>query len=97
MQPLRCKTAIENSEEGTNTAAMQEEVRASKNEVICENNCRKYRVAFVFYDFETRQEETLERIEKVKIHVPILCVAQQICETCSGMTTCRLVDVVGTE
>jgi len=37
----------------------------------------------VFYDFETRQDETLEGTENVKIHIPTLCVAQQICETCA--------------
>ncbi|XP_067216278.1 uncharacterized protein [Linepithema humile] len=41
------------------------------------------RSAFVFYDFETRQDETLRGTANVKIHVPILCVAQQICESCA--------------
>ena len=44
---------------------------------------RKGRVAFVFYDFETRQDETLEGTTSVKKHVPTLCVAQQICEACA--------------
>jgi len=84
MQPLRRrKTVIENPGEGTSAAAMQEEVRASENEVIGENNRGKSRVAFVFYDFETCQDETLEGTENVKIHVLTLCVAQQICETCA--------------
>jgi len=61
---------------------MQEEVCASESKVIGENS-RKGRVAFVFYDFETRQDETLEETENVKIHVPTLCVKQQICETCT--------------
>ncbi|XP_067205336.1 uncharacterized protein [Linepithema humile] len=39
------------------------------------------RSAFVFYDFETRQDETLRGTANVKIHVPTLCVAQQICES----------------
>ncbi|XP_020297690.1 LOW QUALITY PROTEIN: uncharacterized protein LOC109862147 [Pseudomyrmex gracilis] len=42
------------------------------------------RVAFVFYDFETRQDETLEGTASVKIHMPTLCVAQQICVACAG-------------
>ncbi|XP_067210247.1 uncharacterized protein [Linepithema humile] len=41
------------------------------------------RSAFVFYDFETRQDETLRGTANVKIHVPTLCVAQQICESCA--------------
>jgi len=53
--------------------------------VVNENNRRKGRVAFVFYDFETRQDGTLEGTENVKIHVSTLCVAQQICETCAGI------------
>jgi len=53
--------------------------------VVGENNRRKDRVTFVFYDFETRQDETLEGTENVKIHVPTLCVAQQIYETCVGI------------
>ncbi|XP_072758699.1 uncharacterized protein [Anoplolepis gracilipes] len=52
-----------------------------------ENNCiparKKSRVAFVFYDFETRQDETFQGTSNVKIHVPTLCVAHQICESCA--------------
>ncbi|KAL6427128.1 hypothetical protein ACFW04_008631 [Cataglyphis niger] len=44
---------------------------------------KKERVAFVFYDFETRQDETLEDTTTVKKHIPTLCVAQQICEACA--------------
>ncbi|KAL6419167.1 hypothetical protein ACFW04_014044 [Cataglyphis niger] len=44
---------------------------------------KKERVAFVFYDFETRQDETLEGTTTVKRHIPTLCVAQQICEECA--------------
>jgi len=60
-------------------------LRASESEVISKNNRRKNRVALVFYDFETRHDETLEGTENVKIHVPTFCVAQQICETCVGI------------
>jgi len=35
----------------------------------------------VFYDFETRQDESFEGTD-IKIHVPTLCVAQQICGSC---------------
>jgi len=84
MRPLhRRKTAIENPGEGTSAATMQEEAHANENDVIGENNREKGRVAFVFYDFETRQDETLEGTENIKIHVPTLCVAQQICGTCA--------------
>ena len=44
---------------------------------------KKGRVAFVFYDFETRQDATLKGTTNVKKHVPTLCVAQQICEECA--------------
>ncbi|KAL6421672.1 hypothetical protein ACFW04_014487 [Cataglyphis niger] len=44
---------------------------------------KKERVAFVFYDFETRQDKTLEGTTIVKKHIPTLCVAQQICEACA--------------
>ncbi|XP_032682820.1 uncharacterized protein LOC116849607 [Odontomachus brunneus] len=45
---------------------------------------RKGRAAFIFYDFETRQEEMLEGCANVKTHVVTLCVAQQTCEACLG-------------
>ncbi|XP_070167752.1 uncharacterized protein [Polyergus mexicanus] len=51
------------------------------NERACTS--KKERVAFVFYDFETRQDESLEGTSNVKKHVPTLCVAQQICEACA--------------
>ena len=37
---------------------------------------------FLFYDFETQQVETVTGDEKIKIHVPNLCVAQQVCSYC---------------
>ncbi|XP_020297865.1 uncharacterized protein LOC109862281 [Pseudomyrmex gracilis] len=39
----------------------------------------------MFYDFETRQDETLEGGEtaSMTVHVPTLCIAQQICVTCA--------------
>jgi len=46
---------------------------------------KKNRVAFIFYDFETRQDQTLQGTANVKIHVPTLCVAQQICEACADI------------
>ena len=51
---------------------------------------KRDRDAFVFYDFETRQDETLEETENVRIHVPTLCVAQQICKVCAGIETMSL-------
>jgi len=44
---------------------------------------KRDRVTFVFYNFEMRQDKTCEETENVQIHVPILFVAQQICETCT--------------
>jgi len=48
---------------------MQEEVRGSESEVIRENSRRKDRVAFVFYDFGKRHDETLKGTKNVKICV----------------------------
>ncbi|XP_032690647.1 LOW QUALITY PROTEIN: uncharacterized protein LOC116853627 [Odontomachus brunneus] len=45
---------------------------------------RKGRTAFIFYDFETRQDEMLKGCANVKTHVVTLCVAQQTCEACLG-------------
>jgi len=55
---------------------------AEKNERAYERG--KGRVAFVFYDFKTRQDETVEGTGNIKKHIPTLCIAQQICEACAG-------------
>ena len=84
MQPLRRRVVAEDPGEGTSAAAtMREEAQRNSNGDGGESNkgC-KGAVAFVFYDFETRQDETLEGTENVRLHIPTLCVAQQICETC---------------
>ncbi|KYN16237.1 hypothetical protein ALC57_11507, partial [Trachymyrmex cornetzi] len=97
IQPLGRKVAVEDSGEGTSAGTMREENQVNdENDVESANDARskKDRVAFVFYDFETRQDETLEGTENVKIHIPTLCVAQQICETCAENKKCRS-DVVG--
>ncbi|XP_044591938.1 uncharacterized protein LOC123270042 [Cotesia glomerata] len=39
-------------------------------------------VKFVFYDLETRQDDKFHGSEKMNIHVPNLCVAQQVCNVC---------------
>jgi len=78
MQLLWHKIAIKNPGESTSATVMQEEVRASESEIIRENSHRKDCVAFVFYDFKTRQDKTLEGTENVKIHIPTLSVAQQM-------------------
>ncbi|XP_063994390.1 uncharacterized protein LOC135171709 [Diachasmimorpha longicaudata] len=44
------------------------------------------RVAFVFYDFETRQDELLQGTTDVNVHIPNLCVAQTVCDRCADMT-----------
>ncbi|KYN19310.1 hypothetical protein ALC57_08361, partial [Trachymyrmex cornetzi] len=96
IQPLRRKVTVEDPGEGTSAGTMREENQVNdENDVESANDARskKDRVAFVFYDFETRQDETLEGTENVKIHIPTLCVAQQICETCAEIqemsTRCR--------
>jgi len=73
MRLLRCKVITENLGEGT---TVQEET-ARKDENESENRANyKYkrdRVAFVFYDFETQQDETCEGNENVQI----LCVGNK--------------------
>ena len=78
MRPLCRKTSVENPGEGTSTIASREENRQTSMNDVEDTDIRVKRdcVAFVFYDFETRQNETLEGIENVRIHVPTLCVAQ---------------------
>ncbi|XP_044594829.1 uncharacterized protein LOC123272194 [Cotesia glomerata] len=39
-------------------------------------------VKFVYYDLETRQDDKLHGSEKMNIHVPNLCIAQQVCNVC---------------
>ncbi|XP_039313511.1 uncharacterized protein LOC120359579 [Solenopsis invicta] len=84
MQPLRRRVIAEDPGEGTSAAAtIREEAQRNANDLEGENgNVAKGAVAFVFYDCETRQDEMLEGTENVKLHVPTLCVAQQICATC---------------
>ncbi|XP_063975046.1 uncharacterized protein LOC135161428 [Diachasmimorpha longicaudata] len=43
------------------------------------------RVAFVFYHFETRQDELLQGTTDVNVHVPNLCVGQTVCDRCADM------------
>ena len=39
-------------------------------------------ILFLFYDFETQQTTPVLGDEKKKIHVPNLCVVQQVCTQC---------------
>ena len=41
---------------------------------------------FFFYDFETQQCERVEGDDKIRIHVPNLCVVQQVCNFCDKNT-----------
>ncbi|KYN38088.1 hypothetical protein ALC56_07548 [Trachymyrmex septentrionalis] len=92
MRPLCRKATVENPGEGTSTMALREEnPQTNTNDAEdADERVKKDRVAFVFYDFETRQDETLEGTENVRIHVPTLCVAQQICEACAGIEAMSL-------
>jgi len=92
MRPLCRKATVENPGEGTSTMALREEnPQTNTNDAEdADERVKKDRVAFVFYDFETRQDETLQGTENVRIHVPTLCVAQQICEACAGIETMSL-------
>ncbi|KYN42035.1 putative DNA polymerase [Trachymyrmex septentrionalis] len=92
MRPLCRKATVENPGEGTSTMALREEnPQTNTNDAEdADERVKKDRVAFVFYDFETRQDETLEGTENVRIHVPTLCVAQQICEACAEIETMSL-------
>ncbi|KAB0799442.1 hypothetical protein PPYR_07322 [Photinus pyralis] len=42
---------------------------------------------FVFYDFECRQDEQFENRVDTYVHVPNLCVAQQLCKSCITTNT----------
>ncbi|XP_036147283.1 uncharacterized protein LOC118647134 [Monomorium pharaonis] len=92
MQPLRRKTVLEDPGEGTSTGKRVEVVRNKDNDELT-NSRSKGLVAFVFYDFETRQDELLQGSEDSYLHVPTLCVAHQVCEACSALeedaTRCR--------
>ncbi|XP_036139539.1 uncharacterized protein LOC118644656 [Monomorium pharaonis] len=92
MQPLRRKTVIKDPGEGTSTGKRVEVVRNKDNDELT-NSHSKGLVAFVFYDFETRQDELLQGSEDTYHHVPTLCVAHQVCEACSALeedaTRCR--------
>ncbi|XP_070171517.1 uncharacterized protein [Polyergus mexicanus] len=93
MQPLRRdndSSTVPSSSSSTMAPAMTvtrstEESTEFDGKVANDRACtsKKERVAFVFYDFETRQDESLEGTSNVKKHVPTLCVAQQICEACA--------------
>ncbi|XP_031789562.1 probable DNA polymerase isoform X1 [Nasonia vitripennis] len=37
---------------------------------------------FIFYDFETRQDSAYREHAQIKIHIPNLCVVQQVCDDC---------------
>ena len=39
-----------------------------------------------FYDFETQQCERVEGDDKMRIHVPNLCVVRQVCSFCDRNT-----------
>ncbi|CAD6239806.1 GSCOCG00012572001-RA-CDS [Cotesia congregata] len=47
-------------------------------------------VKFVYYDFETRQDDKFHGSEKMNIHVPNLCVAQQVCNVCCDIDDLEL-------
>jgi len=69
-----CRKALENPGEDTSIASREENPQTNTNDIEDTDECiKRDRVAFVFYNFETRQDETLEETEKIRIHVPILC------------------------
>jgi len=43
---------------------------------------KRDRVAFVFYDFETRQDKAYEETENIQIHVPTLCKTTNLRNMC---------------
>ena len=42
----------------------------------------KKKFLYIFYDFETRQDEAYLNHESTKVHIPNLCVVQQVCTDC---------------
>ena len=82
---------------------MSAETMRKENQVNNENDVenandvqsKKDRVAFVFYYFETQQDETIEGMKNVKMHISTL--RKQICETGAEIqkmsTRCHWYDV----
>ena len=64
------------------------------------NQVKIQKVYFFFYDFETQQCERVEGDDKITIHVPNLCVVQQVYNFCdkntdiSTMCTCGVREYV---
>ena len=87
MRPLCRKATVENPGEDTSTMALREKnPQTNTNDAEdADEHVKRDRVAFVMYDFET-----LEGTENVRIHVPTLCIAQQICEACAGIEAMSL-------
>ena len=46
---------------------------------------RRSKYLFVFYDFETRQDEAYIKHDTTTLHIPVLCVAQQVCSDCENL------------
>ena len=46
---------------------------------------KKHKYLFVFYDFETRQDDPYKNHPSTTVHVPVLCVAQQVCTDCENV------------
>lgn len=46
------------------------------------NNCDKKNILFIFYDFESRQDEKVPGTDDTFLHIPNLCVVQQACTVC---------------
>jgi hypothetical protein len=40
------------------------------------------KILYLFYDFETQQSESVVGDDRLKLHVPNLCIAQQVCTDC---------------
>jgi len=80
MHPPKARTISDKRGQASTSSAL-----APSEENDVSNSHARNRIGFIFYDFETRQDESLEGCENIKIHVPTLCVAQQICEACAAI------------
>jgi len=80
--------SVENLGKGTSIIASRKEnsqINMNNVEDTDENVLKEITLHSCFMILRNATDEILEETENVKIHVPILCVAQQICEACAGI------------
>ena len=48
------------------------------------DNREEKKYLFVLYDFETRQDDSYKNYATTNVHIPVLCVTQQVCTDCEN-------------